>query len=107
MGTPQADRRTDRGARRRGGVRRHDTDRRPPCRYHPHGRECRSIRGLAMARPALRRLFAAIAVVATIAIQTVSAQQDDQGSPRAQSPVTFLQINDVYSTVPIDGAGGL
>src|SRR5439155_5173638 len=28
-------------------------------------------------------------------------------SPRARTPITFLQINDVYSTVPIDGAGGL
>ena len=27
--------------------------------------------------------------------------------PRAQAPVTFLQLNDVYSMVPIDGLGGL
>ena len=33
--------------------------------------------------------------------------QQEPGSPREQAPVTFLQINDVYSTVPIDGAGGL
>jgi 5'-nucleotidase len=37
---------------------------------------------------------------------TVFAQQEP-GSPRATAPVTFLQINDVYSTVPIDGVGGL
>ncbi len=33
------------------------------------------------------------------------AQQDF--SVRSAAPVTFLQINDVYSTVPIDGVGGL
>jgi 5'-nucleotidase len=27
--------------------------------------------------------------------------------PRAQAPVTFLQLNDVYTMVPIDGLGGL
>jgi 5'-nucleotidase len=37
----------------------------------------------------------------------VLAQQDDPGAPRAASPLTILQINDVYSTMPIDGAGGL
>jgi 5'-nucleotidase len=36
-----------------------------------------------------------------------SAQQEEPGSPRARAPLTFLQINDVYSTVPIDGTGGL
>jgi 2',3'-cyclic-nucleotide 2'-phosphodiesterase (5'-nucleotidase family) len=40
-------------------------------------------------------------------IQTVSAQQEEAGSRRAQSPLTILQINDVYSTVPVDGIGGL
>ena len=35
------------------------------------------------------------------------AQQEEPTSPRASTPVTFLQINDVYSTVPIDGLGGL
>ena len=84
-----------------------------------------------MARATLRRLVAAIAVAAVAIvgpaaeqfrpakagrygsagrygfIQTVAAQQDEPGSPRAQSPLTILQINDVYSTVPIDGVGGL
>ena len=27
--------------------------------------------------------------------------------PRVQAPVTFLQMNDVYTMVPIDGLGGL
>jgi 5'-nucleotidase / UDP-sugar diphosphatase len=37
----------------------------------------------------------------------VHAQQEDLGSPRAAAPLTILQINDVYSTVPVDGVGGL
>lgn len=40
-------------------------------------------------------------------VQAVFAQQDEPGAPRAHAPVTFLQINDVYSTVPVDGFGGL
>ena len=35
------------------------------------------------------------------------AQQEEPTSPRRQAPVTILQINDVYSTVPVDGLGGL
>src|SRR5438552_18650889 len=35
------------------------------------------------------------------------AQQDDLGSPRAAAQLTFLQINDVYTTVPINDVGGL
>src|SRR5436309_213878 len=35
------------------------------------------------------------------------AQQEESGSPRRQSQLTILQINDVYSTVPINGIGGL
>jgi len=33
--------------------------------------------------------------------------QDDAAAPRAQAQLTFLQINDVYATTPVDGAGGL
>jgi 5'-nucleotidase / UDP-sugar diphosphatase len=40
-------------------------------------------------------------------VSAVAAQQDDPAAPRTASPLTILQINDVYSTVPIDGAGGL
>ena len=35
------------------------------------------------------------------------AQQEELGSPRRQSQVTILQINDVYTTVPINDVGGL
>ena len=39
---------------------------------------------------------------------TLHAQQkDDPGSPRTRAPLTLLQINDVYTTVPVDGVGGL
>lgn len=44
----------------------------------------------------------------TVASRFVAhAQQEEPTSPRNQSPLTILQINDVYSTVPIDGLGGL
>jgi len=40
--------------------------------------------------------------------RTLFAQQHDEvGSPRLSAPLTILQLNDVYSTVPVDGAGGL
>jgi len=37
----------------------------------------------------------------------LAQQQEEPGSPRGNAAVTFLQINDVYSTVPVDGFGGL
>src|SRR5437870_2675762 len=37
----------------------------------------------------------------------VGAQQEEPGSPRSTARVTILQLNDVYSTGPIDGLGGL
>jgi 2',3'-cyclic-nucleotide 2'-phosphodiesterase (5'-nucleotidase family) len=46
-------------------------------------------------------------LVAVLLTTAVLAQQDEAGSPRLQSQVTLLQINDVYSTVPINGVGGL
>jgi len=42
-----------------------------------------------------------------IGAPSLRAQQDDPGSPRRQAQLTLLQINDVYSTVPINDAGGL
>src|SRR5207249_8592738 len=38
---------------------------------------------------------------------TVFQQQEERGTPRAAAPVTFLQINDVYTALPVDGRGGL
>ncbi|HKB14338.1 MAG TPA: hypothetical protein VKD69_26915 [Vicinamibacterales bacterium] len=43
------------------------------------------------------------AAVATLA-GSAAAQQQEPGSPRARAPLTFLRINDVYSTVPIDAS---
>jgi hypothetical protein len=40
-------------------------------------------------------------------VRTLLAQQDEPSSPRARAPVTFLQVNDVYSLVAVDGLGGL
>jgi 5'-nucleotidase/UDP-sugar diphosphatase len=61
-----------------------------------------------MARATLKRVIVAAAVAGLVlGVSTVRAQQDEPGSARAQSPLTILQINDVYSTVPVDGAGGL
>jgi len=38
---------------------------------------------------------------------TADAQLAESAQPRARAPVTFLQINDVYQTTPVDGLGGL
>src|SRR5437763_14762414 len=54
----------------------------------------------------MKRLFKHLAFAFAISA-TVFAQQDDPGSPRRQAQLTLLQINDVYTTVPINGAGGL
>jgi 5'-nucleotidase len=37
----------------------------------------------------------------------LATQRDDPGSPRVAAPLTILQLNDVYSMTPVDGAGGL
>jgi 2',3'-cyclic-nucleotide 2'-phosphodiesterase (5'-nucleotidase family) len=50
-------------------------------------------------------LVATTVAPATVAIPT--AQQPDEVGARAGAPLTILQLNDVYSTVPVDGAGGL
>ena len=59
-----------------------------------------------MVRHVLKRIAAMLAIVA-LAGTTALAQQEDIGSPRSRAPLTILQINDVYSTLPIDDAGGL
>ena len=69
----------------------------------------------------MKRLLAALAVAAAAFVPSATyvasgssrmavanAQlQDEAAHPRNGAPVTFLQINDVYSTLPIDGLGGL
>jgi len=47
-------------------------------------------------------------VVRSVRLQPdLHAQEHTEAHPRDRAPVTFLQINDVYSTVPVDGLGGL
>ena len=62
----------------------------------------------------MRRILAVFFVATLTAIAPVGsrsgflhAQQNTPGSPQARAALTFLQLNDVYSTTPIDGAGGL
>jgi 5'-nucleotidase len=62
----------------------------------------------------MKRFFVAIAAALAIAgparagRDVLSGQAaDDAAHPRNRTPLTFVQINDVYSTVPVDGLGGL
>jgi 5'-nucleotidase len=69
-----------------------------------------------MDRTALKRAACAIAIAIVVWVppeggthirNVLAAQQEEPSSPRATAPLTILQLNDVYSTIPIDGAGGL
>jgi 5'-nucleotidase len=40
-------------------------------------------------------------------VEAAHAQQEGPSSPRARTPLTLLQINDIYSTLPVDDVGGL
>ena len=61
-----------------------------------------------MARSTLiRTRLITAAVWLLLGLTAVAAQQEEPSSPRARAPLTVLQINDVYSTLPIDGFGGL
>ncbi len=55
----------------------------------------------------LMRRVAAIVAALILSSAPAVAQQEEPNNPRAQSPLTILQLNDVYSTVPVDGLGGL
>jgi 5'-nucleotidase len=57
--------------------------------------------------PGCWRRRASFALIALLASAPLRAQTDEPGSPRASAPLTILQLNDVYSTVPVDGVGGL
>ena len=61
-----------------------------------------------MARSAIACLGFLVAVmsIATCASRPAAAQ-DDTGAPRVVASLTILQLNDVYSTVPVDDRGGL
>lgn len=54
------------------------------------------------------RWLASLAVLACLVwAQPALAQFEEPSSPRLKAPLTILQINDVYSTVPVDNLGGL
>jgi 5'-nucleotidase len=64
----------------------------------------------------MKRAAAIAAILATFlarpgaaprALPPAAAQQDEASAPRTRAPLTILQVNDVYSTLPVDGAGGL
>jgi len=63
------------------------------------------------AAPALRHAFGAGTAASSSAPVAFEEQAESPASqelgPRAQAQVTFLQLNDVYTMVPIDGLGGL
>ena len=46
-------------------------------------------------------------VAAFVVASFVPTAAQQEFAPRSAAPVTFLQINDVYTTVPVDGLGGL
>jgi len=54
-----------------------------------------------------RRALTRFAIGLVFAAIVVGHAQEETGAPRAQAALTFLQINDVYATTPIDGVGGL
>lgn len=56
---------------------------------------------------AARPVAVATPAAAATALPPVPAYAEESSAPRSQAPVTILQINDVYSTVPIAGRGGL
>jgi 5'-nucleotidase len=70
---------------------------------------------VARQRVAARRFSLALAAALSVAAvllpvcPTAAWAQglNDPGHPRFNAPVTILQLNDVYSTVPVDGLGGL
>jgi len=56
------------------------------------------------------RRFLAVIVVVTVGLRDGGHDvraQEEPGAPRGQAALTLLQINDVYTTAPVDGAGGL
>jgi 5'-nucleotidase len=55
----------------------------------------------------LRAGALALAILAATLAAPAAQQIDDLGAPRTAAPLTILQLNDVYSTIPVDGAGGL
>ena len=53
------------------------------------------------------RALAVLVALATLVLAGPARAQEEPNSPRFTAPFTILQINDVYTTVPVDGVGGL
>jgi 5'-nucleotidase len=49
----------------------------------------------------------AFVLLLLVALWPVPARAQEEFTARTAAPVTFLQINDVYTTVPVEGRGGL
>jgi 5'-nucleotidase / UDP-sugar diphosphatase len=65
-----------------------------------------------MAGEPMKRIFACLLLLLVASRPAPLAQapqqpKDEPGAPRSTAPLTILQINDVYSTLPVDGMGGL
>lgn len=87
--------------------------RRPTSRFstgsRPSGDTRRRLREAARDAPAIIvcRLALAAALVFVSGARPAAQTRHDDTHPRSRAAVTLLQINDVYSTVPVDGLGGL
>jgi 2',3'-cyclic-nucleotide 2'-phosphodiesterase (5'-nucleotidase family) len=55
----------------------------------------------------MNKISALVALLFFLYAPPAVAQQEEPGSPRAQAPLTVLQLNDVYSTTPVNDVGGL
>jgi 2',3'-cyclic-nucleotide 2'-phosphodiesterase (5'-nucleotidase family) len=60
-----------------------------------------------MRRTRIQTILAIVVAACTACATPIRAQQEEPSSPRARTPLTLLQINDVYSTLPVDGLGGV
>ena len=75
----------------------------PAVPAHPPFPALPALRG----RRAAALVLVACALVVGALVRPALAQIDDHGAPRALAPLTILQVNDVYSTGPVDDRGGL
>src|SRR4051812_18490802 len=56
---------------------------------------------------ALKTWIIAVALAVAVPALGRAQIQEEPAHPRSRAPLTILQVNDVYSTVPVDGVGGL
>ena len=60
-----------------------------------------------MDRIPVKRLAIVVALLVASGFSPAVRAQQQEFAARSGAPVTFLQINDVYSTVPVNDLGGL